>query len=79
VNDDNEQYPQYPPFHVNAYNQVERYPEPPHFHNNEWEGERGHCAWNDHDEVDMVRGGTKTRIRTTNTPTTTIASKGAHL
>jgi hypothetical protein len=56
VNDDNEQYPQDPSFHINAYNQVEHYSEPPPFHNNEWEGERGHHAWNDHDEVDMVRG-----------------------
>jgi hypothetical protein len=56
VNDNNERFFQYLPFHVN-YNQVERYPEPPPFHNNEWEGEMGHRAWNVHDEVDMVLGG----------------------
>jgi hypothetical protein len=31
--------------------------QPPPFRNNEWDGERGHRAWNDHDEVDMVRRG----------------------
>jgi hypothetical protein len=77
VNDDNERYPQYSPFHVNAYNQVERYLEPPPF-----------CKWRVRGGIVpgmfMMRwiwyGGVATmQIGTTKTPMISIAGRGAHL
>jgi hypothetical protein len=40
MNEENDHFPQYPPFYSNVYNQAKRLESLP-FCSNEWEGERG--------------------------------------